>query len=242
MSWKNLSFNKGRLKMAKLSVRGKTLVLFLALSPKEFEGSKYFCMDFSESTQYEKVPLALKVKSERGLKYAKELVDILMERCECDYVEQKDVFSAQDYPFDTVANLIKRGLIKVYSDKEIDATAELVNIGFGTRGKVSLQEAHTLMADSVARDMIVKVKTKKENCDRGNKCVINIDTLSEQFSAGDTVDMSAMKDKGLIPCKASFVKVLARGVLDKPLTVVADDFSVDAVKMILLTGGSAIVS
>lgn len=33
-----------------------------------------------------------------------------------------------------------------------------------------------------------------------------------------------------------------RGVLNKPLTVIADDFSADAVKMILLTGGKAMLS
>ena len=38
------------------------------------------------------------------------------------------------------------------------------------------------------------------------------------------------------------MKILARGVLDKRLRVVAQDFSDAAVKMILLTGGEAIVT
>ena len=49
-----------------------------------------------------------------------------------------------------------------------------------------------------------------------------------------------MKEKGLIPQKTDFVKVLGRGMLDKHLIVEAQDFSADAVKMIVLTGGHAI--
>jgi len=36
------------------------------------------------------------------------------------------------------------------------------------------------------------------------------------------------------------VKILARGTLSKPLTVYAGQFSVDAIKMIVLVGGTAI--
>ena len=38
--------------------------------------------------------------------------------------------------------------------------------------------------------------------------------------------------------KATYIKVLARGSLDKPLDVEADDFSPAAIKMIVLTGGT----
>ena len=40
--------------------------------------------------------------------------------------------------------------------------------------------------------------------------------------------------------RVTYIKVLARGKLDKALTVEADDFSPQAVKMIVLTGGSAV--
>ena len=39
----------------------------------------------------------------------------------------------------------------------------------------------------------------------------------------------------------SFVKVLARGIIDKPLIVKAQDFSLDAAKMIQLTGGKVVL-
>ena len=53
--------------------------------------------------------------------------------------------------------------------------------------------------------------------------------------------LETLKERGLIPKSTQAIKILARGTLDKPLCVLAHDFSVAAVKMILLTGGEAIL-
>ena len=45
------------------------------------------------------------------------------------------------------------------------------------------------------------------------------------------------KKKKLLASDIGYLKVLARGSIDKPLTVYADDFSLGAIKMIALTGG-----
>ena len=72
------------------------------------------------------------------------------------------------------------------------------------------------------------------------KGIINIDTLSANFNPDDTVTPEILKEMKLIPKNVGSLKILARGVLDKPLNVEAQDFSLDAVKMIVLTGGKAI--
>jgi len=76
----------------------------------------------------------------------------------------------------------------------------------------------------------------------GKKHAVNIDVISKSFDAYDTVSLSALKKRGLIPQSAQAIKILARGTLDKPLTVVANDFSATAIKMILLTGGEVITA
>ncbi|MBQ3507519.1 MAG: uL15 family ribosomal protein, partial [Clostridia bacterium] len=68
----------------------------------------------------------------------------------------------------------------------------------------------------------------------------NIDTLSMHFDTGDTVTLEALKEKGLLPAKTDYIKVLAHGSLNKHLTVEAQDYSADAIKMIILTGGKVI--
>lgn len=116
------------------------------------------------------------------------------------------------------------------TEEEEEMVAELV------RDTITIEEAHNAITDEVAVHF-VEVEKSEEDKRYFKKTIINIDTLSEHFASGDTVDLSTLKEKGLLPGKADFVKVLARGVLDKHLTVEAQDFSADAVKMIILTGG-----
>ena len=72
------------------------------------------------------------------------------------------------------------------------------------------------------------------------KSIINVDTLSRSFVADDRVDVNILKKKSLVPYDTNYIKVLARGAIDKPLHVYANEFSLAAVKMILLSGGEAI--
>ena len=63
--------------------------------------------------------------------------------------------------------------------------------------------------------------------------------MSQKFAANDVVNIKALAEKGVVPKNTTFVKVLARGYIDKPLIVELQDYSLDAVKMIVITGGQA---
>ncbi len=52
--------------------------------------------------------------------------------------------------------------------------------------------------------------------------------------------MQSLQEKNLIGKNVNYLKILARGNLDKPLIVEANEFSIDAIKMILLVGGTVI--
>ena len=73
------NFFLGRHSKVKFAFRGKTLVMFVALNPKDYEDSKYFPKDFSDVKKYEDTPMMVKIKSTRGVKFAKELIDIVFE-------------------------------------------------------------------------------------------------------------------------------------------------------------------
>ena len=66
---------------------------------------------------------------------------------------------------------------------------------------------------------------------------VNLDVICENFDDGDTVDVDSLKAKRIISPKIGRVKVLARGIMNKKLTVKASKFSIQAVKMITLAGG-----
>ena len=70
------------------------------------------------------------------------------------------------------------------------------------------------------------------------KVIVNIDSISKAYHAGEIVNIASLKEKKLIVKNAKFVKVLARGTLDKPLKIKAGEFSDTAIKMIRLVGGS----
>lgn len=81
----------GREKIAyiKMSPSGKKMYLFYALDKSYLEG-KYHLKDMSEKKSYKEVPLRLSVKSERSMKYALELMEILLNQKTVRYVKEKE--------------------------------------------------------------------------------------------------------------------------------------------------------
>jgi len=231
MSWKGETFYSGRVTYAKLCVRGKCLSLFLALDPKEYVDSKYIVEDMSEVAAHEKTPCLYRLKNDRRIKYSCELIETVMQGRE--KVEQEEVDWASKYPYEETQPLVDRGLIKELTEE--DAQSGDV---FLPRDYVLASEVNDLLQDEVA---VALVEETEELSDKTKTDIVNIDTLGKCFENGETATLEEMKKR--IPAinrKATYIKVLARGTLDKKLTVVADSFSIEAVKMILLTGGNAI--
>jgi len=110
-SWSYESFNSGRAKIAKINVRGKTLVLYLALDPAEYANTKYHIKDMSEKAKYASVPVMVRVKSPRGAKFAIELIEQVAEKkglvANPKFAEEK-----YDIKYRSTEKLIEEGLIK----------------------------------------------------------------------------------------------------------------------------------
>lgn len=107
---------------------------------------------------------------------------------------------------------------------------------------ITMEEADELISDQDALNCEESGLEDAEVYHGRKKAEINIDVLSRFFKAGDVITLNSMKRKGLLPRSVGYVKVLARGRLDKPLTVIAQGFSASAVKMIVLTGGKAVLT
>ena len=93
------TFNIGRTKLAKLSVSGKSLKLYLNLDFNEVE-SRLKCRDAGDTKAYEEVPVFLRIRSLRAMKNAKYLIGKLAERFELQ-VNPKFV------PIDAIAEIEK---------------------------------------------------------------------------------------------------------------------------------------
>jgi large subunit ribosomal protein L15 len=68
---------------------------------------------------------------------------------------------------------------------------------------------------------------------------INVGLLEETFDADAVVDVEALRGKGLLPKKATVIKILANGELTKKLTVKAHRFSEAAKQKVEAAGGVA---
>ena len=101
------------------------------------------------------------------------------------------------------------------------------------------EKADELMTDDEAEEHIEMIEDKSGNGRRGKVHAVNLDTICDHFNDGDTVTLDSLKAKRLAPQNAGRLKVLARGTMNKKLTLEADSFSLQAVKMITLAGGHA---
>lgn len=352
-SWYFETFRLGRLAYARFAVRGKTLTLYLALNPEDLVGTKYRFKDVGGVKKYAQTPVCVKIKSNRGVRWAKELISILanengFKRLDLEEVDYYPEFrSTKDLILDKQIRLIgvdaRKEFLKIQNDgldssyvsdfsgvaatldgevsqidnssidlveegqnhapyavilevdldekaaltkddiadkpaiKTLDQAVEetltetvekvsdekaevvteihdweydgiraeaepLIEREFEIKESVSVYGADKVMTNEEAEDLIETAKDFAEKEVYGSaKAIINVDVLSNNFAAGETVTLKALTDKNLLPKKTGYFKVLGSGVINKPLVVEADEFSVNAAKMILLTGGRAII-
>lgn len=97
-------------------------------------------------------------------------------------------------------------------------------------------------ADAILTDEIAMDSTRTESgAGHGRGAEINIGTIDQHFEQGEIITIDALKEKKLIGKKDCRIKVLADGILTKSFTIKAEAFSVQAVKMIELMGGTVII-
>lgn len=221
ISWSYDSIYLGRKPFAKLSIRGKTLSMNIALDPTGYEGGMY--EDCTELKKYVDVPLRIKIKSNRSLKLAKQAVDLLASTR--GYVIKEEVSNCEIEPVRSLKENLQLGLVKKLKMKQAVSLSS-----------ISADDLEDLEISEDAAETVKKVIVTKK-CS-GKKEIINLDTISKNYKENEVVSLTTLVEKHLVSPKAKAVKCLARGILDKPLHFELNDYSNDAVKMILVTGGT----
>ena len=111
ISWKREGFRIGRMTAARLIVRGKTLCLLTAVEPAGYKGTKFTVEDVSEFSGMSDTPTLYRIKSEKRVKYALEMIGGMMNAMS---VEKTADYQPQDFtePYMTDEQLIEKELIK----------------------------------------------------------------------------------------------------------------------------------
>lgn len=263
LSWCNDSFNIGRHPVAKINVRGGALLVYLALDPMEVD-AKYRLRDVGQKTKFSAVPLLLKVRSKRGVGYVIELLAELMAKLGAVQGVIGDVAYAPITM--THEELVSRNLVrrvgKGNEEAEDSIDVEAVGIASAPAVEAACEDAPTENAiieepavaevasaeqdsfDIDAEDIPVSdlsafkhYKRKK----KGNyKAMVNLSVINRAFRPGDVVDLDALLARRLVPSTTGWYKVCASGVIEKPLTIVANQFSANTERMIQDCGGKAV--
>ena len=226
VSWHYDAINVGRDYILKFAIRGKTLCVYFALDASKLDNK--YKVEEAKGNRYIEVPCLYRIKNDRRCEYAKELIDLLMKE---HGLNQGDIPN-DDYHIkkESTKALLDKGLIKEVKSKIHDKKV------IEHYESITVSKADEVMSDEKAEASIEEVEVNKYK--KGSKEIINIDTLSKHYNNGDEVTLDSLIEKGLVPSKAGHIKVLARGELDKKLHVVANDYSLQAIKMIVLVGGT----
>ena len=112
IAWGAERFHKGRETIARFKIRGKTLVLYLALDPQTHEISVYHHKDVSDNKSVAGTPMMIKIKSPRGVKKAIRLIDEMLAAREGIKRNVPERDYAAMYPYESMEELIEDGLVK----------------------------------------------------------------------------------------------------------------------------------
>ncbi|MCH5159337.1 MAG: hypothetical protein J1F66_00620 [Clostridiales bacterium] len=119
ISWKRETFKCSKAVVAKLAFRGNTLCLLLPLKLEEYADSKYKLEDVSKAPSNADTPAMLRLKNDKSVKQALELIEEVMDDLGIDK-DKKYVPEDFYVPYEGVFELIKKGLIK----REIKTAAD----------------------------------------------------------------------------------------------------------------------
>lgn len=114
------SINAGRFQFVKLSIAGKTLKLYLNMDINTTD-PKYHCKDMSDKKTYVTVPVLLRIKSGRAVKYAKRLIDQCAEQH--GMLERRKPFVVDAMALIEEALAAKEGKNLDDTDEELDEVA-----------------------------------------------------------------------------------------------------------------------
>ena len=203
-----MSYRLGKKLLAKITVRGKTLTLYLALDVKDYNPNKYFQKDMSDVKAYSDVPFSVKVKSNRGIKNAKILIEELMNKNGViKTTEQKNVnsirlleeFLAIDVPEGQKVT-IKAKRIPFYQkifrlNSEEKEYFNLLHNEFISHKKISSRLSFKCMSYRLGRKLLAKMAIRGKTL----RLYLALDVNSFNYNVFFQKDMSEVKAYSEVP-------------------------------------------
>lgn len=214
-------FRHKKQELLRAIVRGNTLRIYFNLDPDAYEQATYHHRR-TEKKWAVKTPFELVVRSNRSRKYAMRLAEDVMRKAE---IEPKRSYTPLDYR----TYVLARGGNALTKAGKGELIVERINV----------QDVGVL-TDGEARSM-AEIKRVPPQEGESKIVSVSVSTLSEHFADGVRVNLASLRRKNLVAEDATGFRVVGKNTLERSLVVTANAFNANALKMILLTGGRAII-
>lgn len=215
------NFNHSYDNIARFVVRGKSLKLYIALDPNSIDFEYFHHRDVSDKKTYLHIPTMISIRSRLSAKKATELIAIL---AEVMGLVKKRRYQYKDFSEDLSAD----GLTFV----------EKKGYGYLKKDVVTLEDVEE-MPDELA-ERLTQTTEAQTKINRFIRTRVALGVLARKFRNGEAVTIEAVRAKGIGAANANCLIVEDGKSINKKLTIYADEFSPNAVKMIVLCGGEAI--
>jgi ribosomal protein L18E len=137
-----------------------------------------------------------------------------------------------------LGNLIENAIRQMQKQEEFEQKLEddTDDAEYRELTKTDAHRADLLMSDSMAKNMIKIIKDASADT-AGKYALVSIGEINGKFYPNERVDIESLKARKIIDSDVGLVRITDDGEIDRPLKIYANDFSLTAVKMIVLTGG-----
>ena len=207
--------------IAVIGVAKRSLKLWLALDPAQFDEERYFHKDVSDKPRFANVPMYVRVGSQRALNRMNELLAVLFEKFGIEAKRRYEAKPLQELIFTLRGN-------KLLKDKQ--------------NKSLLCEIAHVHDADVISDEQAQTFVECKdiEPLEEELFANIKLDDIDAKFADGQKVTLDMLKKKCIVSEECNGYRVLAGSRITKPLIIYANDIAISAVKMIALTGGRII--
>lgn len=202
----------------KVTIFPKALKVYYALRPADFDVKKYHHKNVKDIKRYETIPLLLRIGSDRSYKYALELLASLAKKLKISKTKAKAFDYMPDFNTTSKALLVENG------------GEELL--------RASCTKDHSdVISDNLAKKcMMLRVRKPIEG--EKNVAEISIGELSAAFKTSYKIDLDLLKKVGLAKKDTNYLKVTAMNNCYKAITITADEYEPEVIRMVVVTGGN----
>lgn len=205
----------------KISIFSKALKVYMALNVNDFD-AKYHLVDVSKIKKYENIPLMIRVSSDRSYKYLLEIFEKLISKYR---IPLKRNYQEYDYLSELQSNTQEILSLLGYQD--------IVT-------KVATLKTIENVPNTLAKNCQVLITNPQKT--KGERVVetVTVGELSQAFKDNYKITMQLLKDVGIISNEANYLRIIGKGDCRYKLDVIANDYDLEALKMIIMAGGNVV--